>query len=109
MSMTPSRATLDRLTIGDLAVDHRLVVVRCSLCRKTETYLASDLVDVMGADAKAYGAIQVCPHCGKQQWLHVGFRLPTYFDEGKLRVRRPVAKRRWVWRDAIYRKAEVER
>lgn len=109
MSMTPSRRTLEKVTLGDLAADGRLVVVHCNLCRKTEHYLAVDLVQVMGAGQSAYGAFDRCPHCGNGKWLRIQFRLASYLDEGKLRIRRPVAKRRWVWRDAIYRKVDAER
>lgn len=109
MGMTPSGNTLEKIMLGDLVVDTRLVMVKCGLCRNTEHDLAVNLARVMGVAQKAYGAINVCPHCGKNEWLHVGSRLPSYFDEGKLRIRRPVAKRKWVWRDAIYPQVDAER
>lgn len=108
MSMTPSRRTIEAVTLADLAADNRLMVVRCNLCRKTENYLAADLAKVMGGAQKAFNAFEHCPHCGNPRWLRVDIRLPTYQDDGKLKIRRPVRRARWYWRDAIYRRAEIE-
>lgn len=103
MSMTPSRAALERVTLADLAADNRIFVVRCHLCRKTEHYLATDMVNVMGAGRRAVHVFQTCPHCGKSEYLRVETRLPLDSDKGKLRLRRPVSYRiSWSWADAIY-------
>ena len=102
MSMTPSRRTLESITLADLAVDNRLFVVRCNLCRKTEHYLAKDLAEVMGEQRLAHTVFYRCPHCGDRTWLNVKTRLPTPNDVGHLRIRRPVNRRViWSWQDAL--------
>lgn len=100
MSMTPSRRRWESLTLADMAVDHRLYVVRCNLCRRTAHFLATDLVQVYGAEHSAHDVFQTCARCGKSRWLAVTTRLPTYADVGRLVVRRP--SRRWSWRDERY-------
>lgn len=40
MSMNPSRRVTDSLRLSDLAVDNRIVTVRCVLCRTAYHYLA---------------------------------------------------------------------
>lgn len=107
MSMTPSRRAIERVTLGDLAADNRLFVVRCHLCQKTENYLASDLATVMGAHRPAHTMFGHCPHCGKSEWVNVRVRLPDFDDIGRLRIRRPKSKRVvWSWEDAVYAKPE---
>lgn len=108
MSMTPSRRTVESVTLDDLAADNRLMVVRCNLCRITENYLAADLAKVMGGRQTAFNAFSRCPHCGKGQWLRVDIRLPTFLDDGKLRIRRPEKRAVWHWQDAIYRRSDYE-
>lgn len=103
MSMTPSRRTIKNITLGDLAADDRLMVVRCNLCRRTSYFLASDLMRVYGAKAKMHGVFEQCSKCGRFHYLHVGTRLPNADDIGKLKVRRPkLVHVQWSWREVPY-------
>lgn len=98
MGMTPSRKTVEKITLGDLAADNRLIVVRCNHCRRTSHFLASDLVTVYGATAKMHGVFHSCSRCNRSDFLYVGTRLPDAADEGVLKVRRP----KWAWREVPY-------
>lgn len=100
MSMTPSRRVVESLTIGDLAVDGRLVVVRCNYCRRTTYFLAKDLVTYFGGQKLISSLFPRCSTCGKSEFMHVGHRFPDLDDDGALTVRRP--KQVWQWTDEIY-------
>jgi hypothetical protein len=89
MSMTPSRRTIDNMTLEAAAADDRLLVVRCSYCRNGDTYRTADLVPVYGPTAHPYGLFHACRHCGRTEWLRPFLRLPTDGDVGQLRIRRP--------------------
>lgn len=89
MSMTPSRRTIDAMTLDGAANDGRLLVVRCNLCRKTDTYMTKDLVEVFGGNAHPYRVFSRCRHCGKSEWVRSHLRLSNHDDVGHLRVRRP--------------------
>ncbi len=103
MSMNPSRARLDSMTLADMAVDNRIYVVRCNYCRKGDNYLARDLADLYGATRSAWGIFHTCRHCGRSEWLRVQHRLPTYDDVGHLRVRRPAGVRTiQLWEDGWF-------
>lgn len=100
MSMTPSRRRWESLTLADVAVDNRIYIVRCNLCRRTVHFLATDLALVYGAEHSAHGIFETCSLCRRSRWLHVTTRLPSHLDVGRLVVRRP--SRRWRWRDERY-------
>lgn len=103
MGMTPSRNTLDKITLGDLAKDNRIFVVRCNLCRRTSHFLARDLAQVYGDATKMHSVFDTCSKCGRSQFLHVGTRLPNADDIGKLKVRRPkLVSVNWSWREVAY-------
>lgn len=103
MSMTPSVNKVASLTLNDMAIDNRIYVVRCNLCRRTSHFLARDLVKVYGAGHSAHGVFSVCSKCGKSDYLHVSTRLPGAEDEGLLMVRRPKLVRiEWKWSDSVY-------
>lgn len=93
--MNPSRRQLARLSIADMAVDDRIYVVRCNLCRKTDYYLATDLEALYGGEAPAFCLFVRCRRCRKAEWLHVTTVLPLVLDTSKLTVRRPAGHRRW--------------
>lgn len=100
MSMTPSRRVVESLTINDLAVDGRLLVVRCNLCRRTTYFLASDLVGYYGGKELVSGLFHRCSKCGKSEWISVSHRLPDLDDDGALTIRRP--EQIWRWKDETY-------
>jgi hypothetical protein len=100
MSMTPSRRTIDAMTLDGAAIDGRLLVVRCSLCRTSDTYMAADLIDVFGGSAHPYRVFSRCRHCGKPEWVRYYLRLPNHDDVGHLRVRRPAGVlKTQLWED----------
>jgi hypothetical protein len=98
--MTPSRQVVESLTLQDLAIDGRLLVVRCNLCRRTTYFLASDLVTYYGPKKLLSSLFQRCSTCGKSDYMHVGHRFPDLDDDGALTIRRP--KHVWQWRDEVY-------
>jgi hypothetical protein len=98
--MTPSRRVVESLTLQDLAVDGRLLVVRCNLCRRTTYFLASDLVTYYGPQQLLNSLFQRCSTCGKSEYMHVGHRFPDLDDDGALTIRRP--KHIWQWKDEVY-------
>ncbi len=100
MSMTPSRRVVESLTLDDLAVDGRLVVVRCNLCRRTTYFLASDLVRYYGGSTLFASLFSRCSKCGKSEYMSVSHRFPDLDDDGALTIRRP--RQVWQWRDEIY-------
>lgn len=102
MSMTPSRRTLEKVTLADLVADNRMFVVRCALCRRQRAYLATDLVTVYPPETPAYGMFRWCSACGKGEWVQVSIRLPMAADVGRLLVRRPRQKVVTVWEDSWY-------
>ena len=103
MSMTPSRQKIESVTLGDLAVDNRIMVVKCNLCRRTSNFLARDLVKVYGDKTKMHEVFTRCSKCGRSQHLFVATRLPDSQDEGTLKVRRPKLVRvQWSWREVAY-------
>ena len=103
MSMTPSRRMIERVTLADVAIDNRLFIIRCALCRKADAYMATDLVTVYDPQTPAYGLFSTCRHCGKSEWVSVDIRLPMLDDVGHLRIRRPAGQRvEQLWEDAWY-------
>lgn len=100
MSMTPSRRVVESLTIDDIAIDGRLFVVRCNLCRRTTYFLASDLAAYYGGKTLISSLFNTCSMCGKSEYMHVGHRLSDLDDDGTLTIRRP--RQIWQWRDETF-------
>ena len=100
MGMTPSRNTIERLTVADIALDGRLFVVRCNLCRRTTYFLASDLVLYYGEKYLVRDLFNRCSKCGESEFMHVGYRFPDLDDDGALTIRRP--RQIWRWTDETY-------
>ena len=72
------------------AADGMIVIVRCGLCKRTENFLAVDLVDIVGGDHVTYlPPFPRCGRCGKFEYLSTSLRMPEAGDYGSLRVRRP--------------------
>lgn len=101
--MTPSRRKVESYTLRDAAKDGRLFIVRCSMCRKVDAYLASDLVEIWNPSTPAVYVFDVCRHCGSGEWLSARMRFPTSDDVGHLRLRRPAGVRTvQLWKDDWY-------
>lgn len=101
--MSPSRLQILSYKLKHAANDGRLFVVTCSLCQRSEAYLASDLVEIWNPDRAAAELFGTCRHCGKSDYQHVRMRLPTNDDVGHLRIRRPDGVRMvQLWREDWY-------
>lgn len=96
MSMTPSRRTLDAMTLGGMATDNRTIIVRCLTCRRTRVFLTVDLVEVYGEHRSPHGLFDKCSKCGSPVWSGFGFPKPGQ------KVCRPVALTRWSWEELAY-------
>ncbi len=96
MSMTPSRRTIEAMTIGGMAVDNRAIIVKCFRCRKTRTFLCADLVKVYGENRSPHTLFERCTKCGSS--LRKDFGFPKRGET----IRRPEAKTAWKWRDEVW-------
>ena len=93
MSMTPSRRTIEAMTLGGMATDNRTLTVKCYSCRKTRTFLTADLAKVYGQNQSPHTLFETCSKCGRG--VRVGFGFP---QRGQV-IRRPVARTKWQWVD----------
>ncbi len=96
MSMTPSRRTIEAMTLGGLASDNRTMIVRCPPCRQTRVFLSVDLVQVYGAGRSPHGLFSSCSKCGGHLWT--GFGFPHRGEK----IFRPVELTRISWEESIY-------
>ena len=78
-----------RHRLRDAAAEGQLVIVRCNLCRRTATYLATDLVALLDPARDALRPPFRCSKCGNEQFIRVSVRVPYAGDWGHLQVRRP--------------------
>jgi len=113
--------------LGACARARMLIVCRCAACRRTVTYLATDLLEhFAGIDARrAEGSARpwaqqrtdmrivgqlwgACPRCGSTRHWSETERHPTHEDVGHTRIRRPDGYRLVpLWRDEWYGPAGV--
>ncbi|NMA97543.1 MAG: hypothetical protein GX970_05425 [Phyllobacteriaceae bacterium] len=104
MTNSPPSSLFYRPRLGQAAKVGQLVVARCILCKRSQHYLASDLVTVYGADTyieDVFGG--ACPHCGSGYFWSVRTRYPTNDDVGHLKIRRPAGVRTiQLWKDEYY-------
>lgn len=73
MSMTPSRRTIEAMTLGGMAIDNRTLIVRCNSCWRTRTFLAADLAKVYGDSASPHRLFTTCSKCGRPTRHGYGF------------------------------------
>ena len=78
-----------RYKLRDAAKDGRVVICRCTGCRRTIHYLASDLCEVLSGDLDALYAPFPCSKCKTRDYIFVSLRLPAAGDYGHLLIRRP--------------------
>lgn len=102
MSMTPSRRTVESMTLGGMALDNRALIVHCNLCRRRRTFLAADLAKVYGANQSPHALFSTCTKCGSA--VRVWFGFPS---AGEV-VCRPVAHTGWKWRDSVYQPGSIK-
>ena len=85
----PSRYPGTIHTLGEAARQNQLIVLKCNLCRRSATYLASDLAKVLAPENDALLPPFACSRCGTTQYMRVSVRPPEAGDWGNLVVRRP--------------------
>lgn len=77
----------------------QLVIVRCNLCHRSATYLATDLAQLLDPNRDALLPPFTRSKCGLDEYLQVTLRLPYDSDWGSRKVRRPGPVRRTqTWR-----------
>lgn len=100
MSMTPSRRTVEAMTLGGMAIDNRTMIVRCNVCLRTRTFLTADLVKVYGANASPHRLFTTCSKCGRPTRHGYGFP-----HTGEM-ICRPKSKTVWKWQEEPWRSDE---
>lgn len=80
-----------RYTLAQAAAVGSMLQVRCLVClRPAQVFLASDLAQLLGDDADAYGVPFPCSKCGSREFVQVKLRTPIDAEVGKLIIRRLV-------------------
>lgn len=98
MSMTPSRRRIEAYRLKHAAEEGRVIIYLCRACNSETAFLASDVVDIWGPEMMVYVPPDRCGRCKCSGRMTVRFYIPTRFDIGKLRLRRPNGVRRlWKW------------
>lgn len=82
------------------AAENQLLIVKCNLCRRSITYLATDLVTVCDPGQPALTVPFACSKCRCTAFMRVTLTSPMAGDYGHIVVRRPGPVRRiQTWRD----------
>ncbi|UYN98340.1 MAG: hypothetical protein KIT02_10215 [Devosia sp.] len=102
MSMTPSRRRIEAYRLKHAAEEGRVIIYTCRACRNETAFLATDVVDIWGPDMMVYEPPSRCGRCKCSGYMSVRFHIPTRFDIGALRLRRPNGVRR-LWKWDVYR------
>lgn len=104
MSNSPPSSEFYRPRLGQAAAKGLLITCKCNICRKSQVYLATDLVEIYHADLfldDLFGGR--CPRCESGTSWRVRQRYPSVTDVGMLQVRRPAGVRRiQLWKDELY-------
>ncbi|OAM73043.1 hypothetical protein [Devosia elaeis] len=80
MSNSPSTYWGARPTLGKLAAAGMLVYCRCYGCRRTRTYLASDLAEYLHPSHVVGELFVGCPYCGSSANWRERYRYPSTDD-----------------------------
>ncbi|MDT1061924.1 hypothetical protein RM190_08660 [Paracoccus sp. CPCC 101403] len=78
-----------------------LLTVRCTMCKRTARYWATDLMKVVGPYHQAHLPPFKCGQCKTSEYLDIQWSLPSAGElaEG-LTVRRPVRQiTKWIWQN----------
>ena len=104
MTNTPPSREFYRPRIGQAARAGLFIVCKCYVCRRSQVYLATDLVEIYHPDLfleDLFGGR--CPRCHSGGSWRVRQRYPSSSDVGMLQVRRPAGVRRiQLWKDELY-------
>ena len=91
-----------RYRLQDSAANHELVTALCMLCFRSQTYLASDLVQILDPSRDAQAPPFRCGRCGTEEHIKVTLRMPEPGDYGAIQVRRPAGVRRTqLWKTVL--------
>ncbi len=98
MIMTPSRRRLEAYRLKHAAEEGRVIIYTCLACKNETAFLATDVLEIWGPEKKLYEPPRRCGRCGCSGRMAVRFYLPTRYDIGQLRLRRPNGVRQlWKW------------
>jgi hypothetical protein len=98
MSMTPSRRQLEAYRLHHAAEEGRVIIYRCGCCKRETALLASDMLEIYDPEMMVYQPPSRCGFCKASGRMTVRFHIPTRFDYGTLRLRRPAGRRQlWKW------------
>lgn len=75
--------------LRDAAELGQLLIIKCNLCRRSQTYLATDLVTLLNPDHDALEPPFTCSKCGTVEFTRVKLTSPSAADYGNLIIRRP--------------------
>ncbi len=75
-------------TLADEALAGYLMKVNCNLCRRTIYYLATDLVQFVGAAHPVHIPPFACGTCKTMEYMRMTVHSPQIGDYGRLPVRR---------------------
>lgn len=98
MGMTPSRRRLEAYRLKHAAEEGRVIIYTCHHCKTETAFLASDVLGIWDPEMRLYDPPRRCGRCKCSGRMSVRFYLPTRYDVGKLRLRRPNSVRQlWKW------------
>ena len=77
-------------TLRDAARHGQLVLLRCNLCKRGATFLATDLVQVFDPDLPVHIPPLPCSQCKKIEYVDIRIESLCHKDRGRLIIRRLV-------------------
>lgn len=88
------------LRLADAASMGMLITLRCHGCRRSASYWAADLVEVVGGRHPLPRTPFSCSRGCHPDMMSVRWHVPPASERGTLTVRRPVRQVKvWVWRN----------
>lgn len=96
----PSANRYKNQLLRDVLEINMVFTYRCNSCRREVSFLAMDLVKVMGPEHQTHIPPFPCSKCKTREYISVGRRVPSAAElEAGVQVRRPVQRvTRWLWR-----------
>ena len=84
----------------DAAEMGMVITLKCHLCRSKVSYLAADLVEVVGPEHEVHVPPFICSRCKVADSMAVSWTVVPPSQLDGLVVRRPVRRvTRWIWRN----------
>lgn len=89
-------------TLRDAARHNQLVLLRCNLCKRGSTFLATDLVKVVDTNHPIHIPPLACSQCGQVEFVAIRIENISYKDRGRLVIRKLVgSKQVWLWQNKV--------